>query len=130
MAEQVSTLLVFDYLQGNDDRWSSFNLRTDEHGRFVYRDNNAGWFVRTMARIEWQEFRLRQTQRIRRSLMAALEGADGDALRTELARDPAPDGPVISDAHVRAYEARRAHVLEYFRGLVARYGDAAVMAWE
>jgi hypothetical protein len=130
-AREMATLLVFDYLQANEDRFNGANLRTDERDRIVYRDNNNGWFVNVLNDLSWGARRLRMARRFPRSLVRAVERADAAALRREIERDPSDaDKPLLSEAHYRAYERRRQHVLEHFRRVIARYGEAAVYAWQ
>ncbi len=128
-AEQISTLLLFDYLQGNEDRWNAGNLRTDEHGDVLYRDNNGGWWSAIMSDPATGEWRLHDAQRFRRSVVDALVRTDIAALRAEFARDSAAPAPLVNDRVLAAYGRRRARALAYVRACVRRFGEGRVFAW-
>ncbi len=127
--EQVSSMVVFDYLMGNLDRFNFANIRTDENGVLVYRDNNAGWFANQMTDLRWVRTELMMVQRFSRAVVDAVDRTDAAALRAEVERDPGADGALLSDEQLNQYERRRRHVLGYVHGLVAQHGEARVYAW-
>lgn len=125
-AEELSTLMVFDALQGNTDRWHPGNLQLDEHRVVVYRDNSEAW--REPGRYEPFHL-LHQCQRFSRALIAAVRRTDADALRDALAPEEAFGAPILEARDLRRYEARRLAVLAYIDGLIARYGEESVLVW-
>lgn len=127
LASDIATVLAFDYLQANTDRWNSGNVRVDENGRIVMRDNNGAWFLAGLEREGYIE----SIRRLPRGFAEALARATPEALRDELARDPgwASEGPHLTRQHFAAYEARRQRLLARIRRLVQHYGEAAVYAW-
>lgn len=125
-AEELSTLMVFDALQGNTDRWHPGNLQLDEHRAVVYRDNSEAW--RDGGRYEPFHL-LHQCQRFSRALIAAVRRTDAEALRQRLAPEAAFGAPILDDHELRRYDERRQRVLRYIDRLVARYGEDAVFAW-
>jgi hypothetical protein len=130
LAAEISSVLVFDYLQANEDRWNDANIRADENDHLVYRDNNVGWFLAKMQDVTWGRDTLGGTQRFSRSLVDALERATPDALREEIARADDAGVPLIDERVLRAYGARQREVLRYVRRLRERYGDEAVFPWQ
>ena len=128
LAAEIASVLVFDYLEANEDRWNDANIRADENDHLVFRDNNVGWFTTKMEDLTWGRTNLYGTQRFPRALIAALERATPDALAAEIARANAGI-PLIDARTLRAYGARRDVVLEYVRTLRARFGDERVLVW-
>ncbi len=129
LAAEISTVMVFDYLQANEDRWNDANIRADENDHLVYRDNNVGWFAVKMEDLTWGRTTLYGTQRFSRALVAALERATPEALREEVARADGAGFRLIDARTLRAYGARRRVVLDHVRELRARYGDEVVLAF-
>jgi hypothetical protein len=128
-AAEISSVIVFDYLQANEDRWNDANIRADENEHLVYRDNNVGWFLAKMQDLTWGRETLGGTQRFSRALVDALERATPDALREELARADDAGLPLTDERVIRAYGARQREVLRYVRRLRERYGDESVLPW-
>jgi hypothetical protein len=128
LADDLASVLLFDYLEANEDRWNEANIAADEFGRIVMRDNNVGWFVDMMRDLTWCEGPLHRARRFPRGLVRAIERADPAAIRAEFARDRGTEGRVADRGVLEAFEARRQHLLAYVRELRERYGDAAVMA--
>ena len=126
LAEEISTVLVFDYLQANEDRWNEANVRTDEYDHIVYRDNNVGWFPRKMRALAWGETRLHLAGRFSRRFVAAIEQAGVDRLRDELARGQREGVALTTERVLRYYEIRRRAVLAYVAEMRTQHGDAAV----
>lgn len=129
LASEISSVLVFDYLQANADRWNDANIRADDTGHLVYRDNNSGWFVGKMEDLTWGRTALDHAQRFSRALIAALERATPDALRDEVARAGGAGFTLIDPRTLRAYGERRGVVLDRVRALRERFGDRAVLAF-
>ncbi len=131
LAAQVSTLLVFDYLIGNWDRFSGGNCYADETGkRLLFLDNNSAFMApmpehfkqRTLGRLERAErFEARFIERLRR--------LDLESIRRELAKDPDPAHPALDGAQIAGVLARREEVLSYVDALTDAYGQSAVLAF-
>lgn len=125
-AEELSTLLVFDALQGNTDRWHTGNLQTDERSVVVYRDNNEAW--RSGGSTEPLR-RLLVCERFSRALIEAVRRVGPDELSRALEGDAAFGVPVLRASDLARYERRRRRVLAHIDGLIARYGEARVLVW-
>lgn len=128
-AEQLATLIVFDYLQANFDRWNTGNIRLDERGSIVYRDNNRAWYIQNLRLLD--RGGINHSVRLPAALLANVEHATGAVLQTEVLRDGGgghhPGG--LAREHYAAYETRRRHVVTLVQSLVARFGHDAVMPW-
>jgi hypothetical protein len=129
-AEEISTLLVFDFLTGNWDRWSGANVPMDAQGHLIYRDNNGGFeepFVEGL--LQRSRSLLHRTQRFRRDVIARARAMTEASVRAEMALDPDRNAPPLSAAQIRSLLRRRDLLLEYVDGLARRHGEAAVYAW-
>ncbi len=132
VAVQVSTLIAFDTLIGNWDRFSGSNAQGDKSGRHLFvRDHNVAFFeplpevqaARLMARI-------RQVERFSRSFVAALKALDEARLR-EILRDPSdPAGfSALTESQIAGVLDRRRTLLSYLAAVVDRYGEANVLTF-
>ena len=129
-AEEISTLLVFDFLTGNWDRWSGANVPMDSHGHLVYRDNNHGFeepFVDGL--LQRSRSLLQRTQCFSRAVIRQARALTEASVRAEMALDPDRTSPPLNPAQIRSLLRRRDLLLEYVDGLARRYGEAAVFAW-
>jgi hypothetical protein len=129
-AEDISTLLVFDFLTGNWDRWSGSNVPMDPAGHLVYRDNNGGFeepFVDGLMHrsMQW----LRHTQKFNRSVIDRARAMTDATVRAEMGLDPDREHPPLTDTQIRSLLRRRDALIGYVDGLVARHGARNVYAW-
>jgi hypothetical protein len=126
---QISTIVVFDVLIDNADRWSGSNTRTDPDRKVLYfMDNTLAFSPYTMGHSTnlgplraIGVFSKSLIERVRTldydSLVKALEGPDDGGL-----------GPLLTEVEIRAILARRDHVIHHVDDLIARHGEAAVLA--
>jgi hypothetical protein len=129
-AEEISTLLVFDFLTGNWDRWSGANVPMDAAGHLIYRDNNGAFeepFVLGLMQngMAW----LRRSQRFSASVVARARALTDASIREEMALDGDPAHPPLTEAQRRSLLRRRDALLVYIDGLIRRHGEAAVLAF-
>jgi hypothetical protein len=129
LAEDLASVLVFDYLEANGDRWNEVNITADEFGRIVFRDNNVGWFSDRMLDVTWCEGPLHRARRFPRALVDAVERATPDVVRAEFVRDRGAEGPLVPRDVFAALEARRRYLLRYIAGERRAHGDERVLAW-
>lgn len=126
---ELSDLILFDYLTQNVDRWGGdfTNVRTRaEGGPLIYLDNGAGFWLGEQ-RLGLMEARLKALQRFRRSTIDALRALDVGAFAKRLEGDPL--APVLNEKQLEGLRQRRQAVLDHVQGLVARFGEAAVLPW-
>jgi hypothetical protein len=93
----------------------------------VYRDNNEAWMNGPMSALGVNRELLLASQRFSRGLIERLRALDRAALEAIL--PPSERGPMLDDAHLVAYEKRRAVVLAHVDGLIARHGEGRVLPW-
>ncbi|MEZ4406484.1 MAG: hypothetical protein R3A52_08420 [Polyangiales bacterium] len=127
-AEEISTLIAFDYIIGNWDRWHGTNTLTDGQGHLVYRDNNGG-FLEPLPRGR-HEIILSFLQRVQRFSRAFVERARAFTL-ADLRRAIAQDGdgaePLLSEAQLRSVIRRRNTLIQYVDALVNIHGEDEVL---
>jgi hypothetical protein len=92
----------------------------------VYLDNGAGFWLGNQ-RLGLMEARLRAVQRFRRSTIDAVRALDVGALAASMSGDPL--APVLNQKQLDGLRQRRAAVLDHVEAMVARFGEAAVLAW-
>ena len=128
---QISSMIVFDQLTGNRDRWSGANVMIDETGtRLVFLDNNLAFD----ANIDREQTKKRQrilarVERFSRSLVDAVRALDRDAMAHIFSVDH-EGAPLLRDEQVDAVMARRAELLAHVDALLAKYGDERVLCFD
>ncbi len=122
VAAQMSTLIVFDVLDGNWDRWSGGNIGL-AHGTYLYIDNDGAFFPNPPAKAMsrgWE--RLDEVDRFSKDFVTrlrAFDDADGGVL--------AASG--LGDAAIKGFRERRTHVLTVIDAKIAKYGEPSVLAF-
>lgn len=130
LASDLSTMLVFDYLIANWDRFSGANLQGLPSGRRIFvRDHNVAFAVPLPPHLH---DRLRQslvqTERFSRHTITALARLDRATLEAELSQDPAhAETPLLDEGQLADLLDRRATVLSHVGTLVDQYGMSAVL---
>jgi hypothetical protein len=132
LARDLSTMLAFDYLIGNWDRFSGGNVSTDAEGRRLFvRDHNVA-FQDPLTGTLYDRVRghLERTQRFSRSFVEALRELDEARLRAALEEDPEAEvRPLLSPVQIEGVMDRRRALLSYVGGLVALHGAERVLVW-
>jgi hypothetical protein len=132
LLRDLSRLVAFDFVIGNWDRMSGGNLQTDPSGERVYvRDHNLAFDAPLLPRHEAPLLeRLNRVERFSRSFVARLRALDDEALARALAPDPLePSRPLLGEDELRGVKKRRQVVLARVDALVARHGEARVLAF-
>ncbi|MCA9580996.1 MAG: hypothetical protein KC416_04330 [Myxococcales bacterium] len=131
--QDLSTMLVFDYLIGNIDRFSGANVQGTEDGeRLFARDHDLAFPPKfRTSRHQVVLDHLTRTQKFSRSLVDRLEATTEDQIRDELDLDPyADEEPLLSDEQIGALMDRREAVLSYVQALVDEYGEDRVLVFD
>ena len=129
-AEEISTLIAFDVLIGNWDRWSGQNVPMDAAGHLVYRDNNGGFGEPFGDRMLAGVMRhLRLVQKFSRGLIDRARAMNEASIRAEMSRDPDSNHAPLNATQITSLLRRRDALVSYVDELVRRYGDAAVYPW-
>lgn len=124
-ARQISEVLLFDWLMANSDRWNCCNIPVDEGSQLVVRDNDGGWFLPIISRVNEPDM----VRRLSRRVWERLRATDGAALRAEVERDPLRSENLLGRAEYAAYDRRHERVVAHVEGLIRRWGEPAVLAW-
>jgi hypothetical protein len=125
MMQQLSSLLVFDMLTNNSDRFSGGNLMTSKDGRLLFwMDNTFGFQVEPEGHLRCRTYLFR-SQKFSRKMVANLRRFDLPALRQALAPEPG----VLSENEMHSVIARRDVTLRYIDGLVAQFGADKVLVF-
>jgi hypothetical protein len=130
-AAQISTMIVFDYLTGNWDRWSGGNVGTDGAGEAVlFIDNDGAFFdPPPAAPLARQRSLLADDARFSRRFVAALRALSPDAARSAMG-DDAPGEPLLGARALAGLEERRRDALAVVDGWVAKLGEDNALPFE
>jgi hypothetical protein len=121
-ATQIAALIAFDYLQANFDRWNSANVPQDEHDDLIFRDNNRGWYIENLVRLD--RGGIDGFRRIPASLLTAIERTPAAAL----ARRTVQATPrILGERQLEQYELRRRALLAKVAELIAEHGRERVV---
>lgn len=130
LAAQISTLIAFDYVTGNWDRWSGGNVGIDRAaGRLLFIDNDGAFFEtpppEALAR---NERTLRAVDRFSRAFIDRLRALDDAALVAAIGEE-SPGKPLLSTAALAGVSTRRRALLAVIDGKRAAAGDEATFAF-
>ena len=127
MAAQVSTLIVFDFLTSNPDRYSGGNMKMSEDGKqLFFMDNTMSFYVDGSGNERNREV-LYKTQRFSRTLVQALDKVTVPNLQRALAEELGTPYEILTPAEIAAVAARRALVQRYLADLIALRGEREVL---
>lgn len=130
LARDLSTMVVFDFLIGNWDRYSGGNLPSDSsRTRAILRDNDRS-FSSPLHERRYERLLdgLTRTGRFSKNLVRRLSDLDEVSLRAELAEDPSEGTePLLNDAQIGDLMDRRATVLSYIAAMIDERGEARVL---
>ncbi len=130
LARDLSTMVVFDFLIGNWDRFSGGNLPTDSsQQRAFLRDNDRSFSTPLLERrYENLLGGLTRTERFSKDTIHHLAALDEASIRAELARDPSHEtDPLLNAAQIADVLDRRATILSYIAALIEERGEDDVL---
>jgi hypothetical protein len=130
-ARAVSTMIVFDYLTANWDRWSGGNIARDgATGTVLYVDNDGAFYeAPPSSALAHQLALVREIRRFSRSFVAALRALDPATLKGALG-EASPGEPFLPDRIVDAVDARRSTALSAIDARIAEAGEALTLAFD
>ena len=129
MAAQVSTLVVFDFLTSNPDRYSGGNMKMSEDGKQLYfMDNTMSFYVDGNGNERNREVLFR-TQKFSRALYEALGKITVPNLQRALAEELGTPYEILTPAEISAVVSRRAVVQRYIADLIAQQGEKNVLVF-
>jgi hypothetical protein len=132
LARDLSTMVVFDFLIGNWDRFSGGNLAIDASGRRAYLRDHDRSFATPLPERQYQRLldRLIRTVRFSETVFHRLLDLDAAAIGAELARDPSHQAdPILSDAQIADVLDRRATILSHLAALIEERGAEQVLVF-
>jgi Golgi casein kinase, C-terminal, Fam20 len=130
LVEQLASLVVFDVVIDNADRWSGSNVKVSPDRKTLYfMDNTLSFSLFTKG----HDNNLRPMYRMQvfpRGLIMRLRALSLESLAAvlDLADDAAGIGPLLTPPELAAVMTRRDHVLAYVDRLIAQFGEDAVLA--
>jgi len=129
MAAQVSTLIVFDFLTSNPDRYSGGNMKMSEDGKqLFFMDNTMSFYVDGDGYERNREVLFR-TQRFSRKLYDALARVTVANMNAALAEELGTPYEILTPAEIGAVVSRRHVVQRYIESLVTQFGERNVFAF-
>jgi hypothetical protein len=129
-AKEISTMLVFDYLTGNWDRWSGGNVGTDDSGAVLYIDNDGAFFDPPPAEpLAKQRALVQADSRFSKSFMKALRALEPEVAKSVMGEDR-PGEPLLSAKILAGLEQRRKDVLGIVDAKISKEGEDRVLAFE
>jgi hypothetical protein len=129
VAAQLSSLIVFDFLISNPDRYSGGNMKMSPDGSNLYfMDNTMAFFLDPTGNDKTRPA-LQRTQRFSRHLYAALDRVSMPGLEHELAAEKNSPYEILTASEMRAVVARRDVIKKHIDGLVALYGEPNVLVF-
>ncbi|HWN72004.1 MAG TPA: hypothetical protein VNM90_30400, partial [Haliangium sp.] len=129
MLAQISSMVLFDFLINNSDRWSGSNVRMSEDGRVLYYMDNTLAFGREPDGHRKSRTYFTRAQKFSRSLVARLRVLTEDEVRAAVADDRGPFEYLLSDEEIAAVMQRRDWALTYVDGLIAEHGEGAILVF-
>ncbi|MGB0680850.1 MAG: hypothetical protein ACPGUV_14460 [Polyangiales bacterium] len=130
-ARDFSTMLLFDYLIGNWDRFSGSNTqREGKSGRLVLRDHDVAFRAPLAPHLHQRVLEaLLRTERFSRDLVFALLDLTESQVRRTLTK-PEDAGAALNEAQLSELWERRATALSHIGALVDAFGVDAVLCFQ
>jgi len=126
-AAQISTLVVFDCLTGNWDRWSGANVGIDRAtGTLLFVDNDAAFFDPIPPAFQPQMALVKTVDRFSRGLVNRMRMLDALVLADAFS-DEEPGVPLLPARVVAAADQRRKDVLAIIDEKIKSLGEGSVL---
>jgi hypothetical protein len=131
LAPQLSSLIAFDHVIGNRDRWSGHNVLVDvTHTRLVYLDHNLAFDAKLdVAATTKRTMVLHRVERFSRGLISRLRTLTRSALAETLGTDDL-GALLLTDAQIDATLTRRDELIAYVDQLIAKHGESMVLSFD
>ena len=129
LARDLSTMMLFDFLVANWDRYSGGNLlMNEERTRALLVDNDRAFSGLNEELYQRLLGALARTERFSNAVVDQLIVLDRNAIQRELAQDPSHGSePLLTDAQIDALLDRRATILSHIASLVEEHGHGQVL---
>lgn len=129
IAEQVSTMTLFDFLIDNIDRWTGGNIRTAPGGKQIFFMDNTFSFTSDPYGHRKGQGYLHRVEVFSRDLVSRIRAMTEDDLQRILEPDKGPFEHILTDREIHAVIARRDFAIAYIDSLIAKYGEDTVLAF-
>jgi hypothetical protein len=129
LARQISSMVLFDHLINNSDRWTGGNARTSADGVMLYFMDNTLSFGVSREGHERAIIYLKRSQKFSRSLVERLRTLTFVELERAMSRDTGPYEELLTDQEIRTLLSRRDYSLAYIDDLIQQYGTDAVLVF-
>ncbi|MEM7137213.1 MAG: hypothetical protein AAF500_11575 [Myxococcota bacterium] len=129
LARDLSSMVVFDFLVANWDRYSGGNLLKSPGGdRAILIDHDAAFSRMNEPLYRRMLDELMRTERFSAALMERLAALDAEAIEVELAEDPShAKEALLNEAQIEALLDRRETVLSHVAALIDEHGADRVL---
>lgn len=126
---QISSMVLFDFVINNPDRWSGANARVSPDGRTLYFMDNTMSFGPDPDGHRKCRIYLKRSQKFSRSLVSALRNVTVQQVRAILGEDRGPYEYLLTDLEIAMFVKRRDFALIYVDELIAEHGENAVLVF-
>jgi hypothetical protein len=130
LARQLSTLVAFDFVAANWDRWSGGNVGVDKAtGTLLYIDNDGAFFdVPPPDGLQRNRKLLEGVDKFSRSFITRLKELDDGAMKRALGEE-SPGVPLLSEKALAGVLQRRRQLLQLVDAKAGDAGDGATFAF-
>jgi hypothetical protein len=128
MVEQLATVVLFDILIDNADRWTGNNTKGSVDNKTLYfMDNTLSFSTFTLGH-DANLAPLRRMEVFPRALVARLRALTYETVAHAVDVGDDPLGPLLMPAEINALLARRDHLLRFIDDQIADLGEKTVLA--
>ena len=131
LAATISTMIAFDYVTANWDRWSGGNVAEDEAtGKVLFVDNDGAFYEwPAQATLARQRAQLEHVTRFSRRFVEALRALDLDRLRAALGEET-QGVPLVPERAVVGVDTRRSTLLDIIDARIADAGASVTLSFD
>jgi len=126
---QISTMVAFDYLINNTDRWSGSNAKTGPDGKMLFFMDNTFSFGTVLEGSPKVRAALEHVQKFSRSMVRRVRGLAEAELREAMLRDAAPYERLLTESEIAGVLYRRDTFLGYVDSLITQFGEGEVLVY-
>jgi len=128
MLTQIATVILFDIVIDNSDRWSGNNTQGSvDHSILYFMDNTLAFSQFTIGHAN-NLSKLYRIQVFPRALVGKLRDLTIDAITAAVGGEDDLLGPLLTAGEIRAIISRRDHLIGYIDRLISEFGEDAVLA--
>ncbi len=128
LVSQLSTVIVFDVLIDNADRWTGNNTKCSPDQHVLFFMDNTLSFTNFSFGHQSNLIPLQRISKFSKTLVTRLRTLTYASIMQALAVPDDPLAPLLEPAEIRALLARRDHLLGYIDALSAELGENAVLS--